>query len=517
MHPGTFAAVTPDKPAVVMAGGGDSLTYRQLHEQADRVSWLFRRLGLVPGDHVAFQLSNRLEFFVVLWGAHRAGLVYTAISTRLGAEETTYIVDNCDAAVVIAEAAAGATLAALAPEHGGATPRLRARYVLGGDAPGWERWEDALAGERTDPFPSTVAGNDMLYSSGTTGRPKGVYRSAGERPIDEVDALTGLCQLAFGYTDETVYLSPAPLYHAAPLRFTRAVHRTGGTVVVMEHFDPEEFLTLVAAQRISHTQVVPTMFVRLLKLPEPVRRAADVSSLRVVIHAAAPCPVPVKAQIIDWWGPVLWEYYAGTEGNGIVICDSEQWLAHPGTVGRALTAEVHVLDDDNREVPAGRTGTIYFGGGEDFAYHRDPAKTAEAHSPQGWGTLGDVGYLDDEGFLYLTDRRANMIISGGVNIYPQEAENVLTLHPKVADVAVIGVPSEEMGEEVKAVVEPVDWADAGDELGAELIAYCRDRLAHYKCPRSVDFTDELPRSDAGKLYKRLLRDRYWPGRAEPPR
>jgi long-chain acyl-CoA synthetase len=310
-----------------------------------------------------------------------------------------------------------------------------------------------------------------------------------------------------------VYLSPAPLYHAAPLRFTRSVHRTGGTVIVMEHFEPSEFLRLVEVHQVTHSQMVPTMFIRLLKLPDVVREAADVSSLRFAIHASAPCPIPVKTRMIEWWGPIVWEYYAGTEGNGIVLCNSEQWLAHPGTVGAPINVDVHILDDDGREVPVGTNGIVYFGGGSDFAYHRDPEKTRQAHSPQGWGTLGDIGHLDEDGFLYLTDRKAHMIISGGVNIYPQEVENLLALHPKVADVAVVGVPDEDMGELVKAVVQPLAWSDAGPDLASELIAYCRVHLAGYKCPRSVDFDPALPRQATGKLYKRFVRERYWQGAA----
>jgi long-chain acyl-CoA synthetase len=310
-----------------------------------------------------------------------------------------------------------------------------------------------------------------------------------------------------------VYLSPAPLYHSAPLKFTMAVHRLGRTVVVMEHFDPLEYLKLIEQHRVTHSQVVPTMFVRLLKLPEADRRRYDLSSLRAVIHAAAPCPVPVKEQMIGWLGPVIHEYYAGTEGNGFCAIDSADWLAHRGSVGRALLGTIHILDDDGVELPAGEAGVIYFGGGPVFGYHNDPDKTAASRTKEGWSTLGDIGYLDGDGYLHLTDRKANMIISGGVNIYPQEAENLLTLHPKVADVAVFGVPNAEFGEEVKAVVQPVDVADAGPELERELIAYCRQHLADVKCPRSIDFEAEMPRAPTGKLYKRLLQDRYWEGHA----
>ena len=309
-----------------------------------------------------------------------------------------------------------------------------------------------------------------------------------------------------------VYLSPAPLYHAAPLRFCMSVHQVGGTVIVMERFDPEEALALIQRYQVTHSQVVPTMFVRMLKLPDEVRARYDVSSLAGVVHAAAPCPVALKEQMIEWWGPIIHEYYAGTEGNGFVYCNSEDWLAHKGTVGKAIAGEIHIVDEDGEEVPVGQEGTIYFGGGTEFEYHNDPKKTAESRNDKGWSTLGDVGRLDEDGFLYLTDRKSYMIITGGVNVYPQEAENILAMHPKVLDVAVIGVPNEDFGEEVKAVVQPMDMAEAGPDLERELIAYCREHLADVKCPRSVDFTDELPRHPTGKLYKRLLRDKYWEGR-----
>jgi acyl-CoA synthetase (AMP-forming)/AMP-acid ligase II len=508
MHPGTVAAVTPDKPAVVMAESGEQITYGELDVRSRRAANLLRSLPVPEGGHVAFQLHNSPAFFECLWAAHRAGLIYTAISTRLTVDETAYIANDCGASALQVSGDLHGGLAELTE----AVAAIPHRFAVGSvaAAPGWVSWQDAVAASASDPLVSN-AGNDMLYSSGTTGRPKGVEQQASVLSLDQADSVTLLCMAVFGFDDTITYLSPAPLYHAAPLRFTRAVHRVGGTVVQMEHFDPEEFLALVERHRITHTQMVPTMFVRLLKLPEAVRTRYDLSSLRTVIHAAAPCPVPIKQQMIEWWGPIIWEYYAGTEGNGLVLCNSTDWLAHPGTVGKPLVGEVHIVDDDGTELSQGATGGVFFGGGSEFRYHNDPQKTAAAHNPKGWSTIGDIGYLDEEGWLFLTDRKADMIISGGVNIYPQEAENVLALHPQVADVAVFGVPNAEMGEEVKAVVQPVEWADAGPELEAELLRFCRSRLAHYKCPRTVEFDPELPRQATGKLYKRLLKDRYWQG------
>jgi long-chain acyl-CoA synthetase len=320
-----------------------------------------------------------------------------------------------------------------------------------------------------------------------------------------------LSQALYGVTADSVYLSPAPLYHSAPLRFTMAAQRLGATVIVMEHFDPMEYLRLIEKHQVTYSQVVPTMFVRMLKLPKEEREQSDLSSLKLVIHAAAPCPVPVKEQMIEWWGPVLFEYYAGTEGNGMTAIDSATWLTKPGTVGKAILGTVHIMDEDGTEQPTGESGTIYFEGGSEFEYHNDPEKTKGSRNDKGWSTLGDIGFLDADGYLYLTDRKAFMIISGGVNIYPQEAENVLTMHPKVMDVAVFGVPNDDFGEEVKAVVQPADMADAGPDLERELMAFCREHLADVKCPRSVDFEAELPRHPTGKLYKRLLKDRYWTG------
>ncbi|MEV0196241.1 AMP-binding protein [Nonomuraea sp. NPDC050691] len=508
MYPGVIAATDPDKPAVVMAGSGEIVTYRRLDEESNRLAHLFRSAGLRPGDHVAFMLGNHPLFLAIAWAAHRSGLYYTAISSRLLADELAYIVDNCGARVFIA----GADLAEVATAITGATPRVERRLMLDGTAEGFESYERAVADLPVTPIPDERQGADMLYSSGTTGRPKGVKPPLPRAPLTEPTMLYKLVAGLFAPSAGSVYLSPAPLYHAAPLRYCMTFQRLGATVVVMERFDPEEYLRLVERHAVTHTQLVPAMFSRLLKLPEETRKAYDLSSLACVVHAAAPCPVPVKERMMEWWGPIIHEYYAGTEGNGFLYASPQDWLAHPGTVGRSLLGPVHVCDERGRELPPGETGLIYFESGVRFEYHGDPGKTRSVQDPQGrgWTTLGDIGHLDADGFLYLTDRLSYMIISGGVNIYPQEAENVLSVHPAVADVAVFGVPDEEMGEQVKAVVQPVSMERAGPALEAELIAYCRSRLASYKCPRSVDFRAELPRHATGKLYKRLLRDEYWP-------
>jgi acyl-CoA synthetase (AMP-forming)/AMP-acid ligase II len=510
MHPGAIAAVSPDKPAVIMAGSGRVVTYRELDEESNRLAQLFRASGLRPGDHVAFMLENHPLFLAVAWAAHRSGLYYTAISSRLTAGELAYIVDNCEARVFISSAA----LADVATSITEATPKVETRLMLDGTAPGFASYEEAVAAHPPAPVEDECQGADMLYSSGTTGRPKGVKPTLPATSLDEPGPLLQLIQFLFAPSSESVYLSPAPLYHAAPLRYCMSFQRLGATIVVMERFDPEQALALIEKHRVTHAQWVPTMFIKMLKLPEETRAAYDLSSLACAIHAAAPCPVPVKEQMIDWWGPIVHEYYAGTEGNGFLYAGPEDWLKHKGTVGRALLGVVHICDEDGEELPPGEHGTVYFDKGPQFVYHGDEDKTKASRDPKGrgWTTLGDIGYLDAEGFLYLTDRRSYMIISGGVNIYPQEAENVLAVHPEVADVAVFGVPDEEMGEQVKAVVEPVSMDLAGPGLEAELIAYCRDRLAPYKCPKSVDFREELPRHPTGKLYKRILRDEYWPAK-----
>ena len=506
MYPGAHAAATPDKAAYIMASTGEVVTYQQLDERSNQLAQLLYARGLRPGDSIAICMENNATYLVATWAAHRSGLYYTAASSRLTAEELEYIVNDCGAQAFIAGATKREVAEAIAPN----IPNVHTRLAVGGQIDGFEAYDEVVAAQPTTPLADEPQGWDLLYSSGTTGRPKGVKVALSGLPVAEAPyAVLMLNQMLYGLTPESIYLSPAPLYHAAPLRFTMAVTMLGATAIIQEHFDPLEYLALIEKYKVTHTQVVPTMFVRLLKLPREERERFDVSSLQAVIHAAAPCPIPVKEQMIEWWGPVIYEYYAGTEGNGFVCCNSEEWVAHKGTVGKALLGAVHIVGEEGDELPAGESGTIYFEGGAQFEYHNDPEKTKGSYNDRGWSTLGDVGYLDEDGYLHLTDRKAYMIISGGVNIYPQEAENVLINHPKVMDAAVFGVPNDEMGEEVKAVVQPVDMADAGPELERELIAYTKEHLAGFKCPRSIDFEAELPRHPTGKLYKRLLKDRYW--------
>lgn len=507
LHPSFHARTQPDKPAYIMAGSGQSLSYGELERRSNQGAQLFRSLGLKPRDHIALLVENSLSFMEICWAAQRCGLFFTAISTHLTPGEIAYIVGDCGARAFITSVAMSETAAIV-------KPLLRpdvACFMAGGALPGYQSWEAASNAQPTTPVADEVTGRDMLYSSGTTGRPKGVKPVIGDEPLGWVNPLLVLlCQKMCGMTAESIYLSPAPLYHAAPLRFTMMMAAVGGTAVIMEKFEPEDFLRLVQQYRITQAQLVPTMFVRMLKLPPEIRQRYDISSLQAAVHAAAPCPVDVKQQMIDWWGPIFVEYYAGTEGNGVTIINSAEWLDHRGSVGRSLVGAIKILGEDGTELPTGEIGTVYFAGGPAFSYHNDPDKTAGAHNREGWSTLGDVGHLDAEGYLYLSDRKAYMIISGGVNIYPQETENTLINHPAVVDCAVFGVPDEEMGEQVKAVVQLQDPSLAGPAMAAELIAFCRQHLSGIKCPKSIDFEAALPRTPTGKLMKRLLRDRYWP-------
>src|SRR5215813_8137682 len=510
-HPSIHARAHPDKIAYQMAGSGKAITYRELDALSNQGAHLFRKLGLQAGDHIALLMENRLAFMEICWAAQRSGLYYTAISRYLTPEEIAYIVKDCGAKVFITSPKCAEQVKDLVKGETG-EPLF---FMVDEPEPSFRSYDKEASAQPTTPIADEVAGYDMLYSSGTTGRPKGIKKQFEGNPIDLPNPfLKVLCANMCGMNADTVYLSPAPLYHAAPLRFNMMAIILGGTSIIMESFDAEQFLKLVELHRITQSQLVPTMFVRMLKLPDEVRRQYNVSSLKGAIHAAAPCPIEVKAKMIEWWGPILIEYYAGSEGNGVTVSTSQDWLTHRGTVGRAIVGKVKILDEHDEEAPAGEIGTVYFADAPAFSYHNDPEKTKRAHNPRGWSTLGDVGYLDGEGFLYLTDRKSYMIISGGVNIYPQETEDVLITHPAVSDVAVFGVPNEEMGEEVKAVVQPHDIGKAGKALEAELIAFCRQHLSPIKCPKSIDFEQELPRTPTGKLVKRHLRDRYWPKTAK---
>lgn len=498
LHPTYHAARNPSRAAIIMGGSGRVMTYGELDAASNRFAQLMRARGVQIGDTIAMCLENTADLFTVAWGAQRAGLVYVAISERLTAPEIAYILRDSGSRLVVGS---GHT-AALLDEVAGFVPEIEQLRFGGG-------LENELAGMPETPVADERAGCDMLYSSGTTGSPKGVrIPLPDDRAIGAVNSLVGLATQAFGIGGDAVYLSPAPLYHAAPLRWSMTVQRLGGTVVVMEKFDPEQALALIERYKVTDSQWVPTHFVRMLKLSEDVRNRYDMSSLKCAIHAAAPCPVPIKQAMIEWWGPVIREYYAGTEGNGFTYISSEEWLKRPGSVGRALLGTIRICDEADDEVPARTEGQVYFEGGSPFAYHNDPDKTRDATNKHGWTSLGDVGWVDEDGFLFLTDRKSFMIISGGVNIYPQEIENLLVTHPKVADVAVIGAPDADMGERVVAVVQPRDMAEAGPALATELIAWLAPQLSRMKLPRQIDFRSQLPREPTGKLFKRLLRDEY---------
>ncbi|MEE4453002.1 acyl-CoA synthetase [Novosphingobium resinovorum] len=496
MHPRPFALSDAQRPALVIPATGETVSYGELEAAANRGAHLLRHLGAKRGDVVALLMDNESAIFDVAWAAQRTGLYLTSISTKLGAADIAYILRDSGARLLV---------------HSDRLAPLAAEALR--DAPGVEsydagRWRSAITYYPQTPVEDESAGTDMLYSSGTTGRPKGVKPPLPQGPLDETTPLETMGTALYGMGEDTVYLSTSPLYHAAPLRWAMTIHRLGGTVVIMERFDAEEALALIESHRITHATWVPTHFVRLLKLPPEARARHDHSSLRAVIHAAAPCPVPVKQAMLDWWGPIVHEYYSGTECCGITALSSAEWLGRPGSVGKAVLGKVKVVDPEGRELPPGETGDIYFADGPSFVYHNDPQKTATAHNDRGWATLGDVGHIDADGYLFLTDRRSFMIISGGVNIYPQEIENHLITHPKVADVAVIGVPHEEMGECVLAVVRPADGVGTGPALAEELTAFTRAALGGVKTPKTFEFRDELPREPTGKLMKRKLIDEF---------
>lgn len=497
-HLGSRAAVAPDRPAVIMAGTDEVRTYGDVDDASVRLARHLRSRGLRTGDHLGLLTENRPEFFDVVWAANRAGLYVTPVNWHLSPAEAGYVIGDCDATALVASAGLAAVVDALDPEDLAA---VATRLSVGGRLDGFEPLEAALAAAGGGEVPDEHDGGWMFYSSGTTGRPKGVVPPLPASGLGAPSFVTMMLAGLFGFDADTVYLSPAPLYHAAPAGWTVGTHRLGGTVVVMDHFDPLALLEAVERHRVTHLQLVPTHMIRLLDLPAADRDRFDLSSLRMVVHAAAPCPIEVKRATIGWLGPIVHEYYSGTEGAGFCRIGPEEWLERPGSVGRSVAGAIHIVGDDGVELPVGSEGEVWFETSRPFEYHKDPAKTSEAWDDRGWSWLGDVGRVDEDGYLFLTDRAGNMIISGGVNIYPRETEDVLIGHPAVADVGVVGSPDPEMGERVTAFVQLAPGAAATED---ELIAWCRERLSHFKCPRDVRFLDELPRLPTGKLLKRRL-------------
>ena len=508
MYTGKHAHLRPLQPAFIMANSGEAVTYAELEARANRLAHLFRNRGLKRLDHYAIFMENNSRYLEACGAGERAGIYYTCVNSYLTAGELAYIVNNSQSRILITSVAK----LDVAREALRQCPKVELCIVADGSSEG-DRivgLRDATSRLPRTPIEDECIGTAMLYSSGTTGRPKGILRPLPEQPPTQQLPIFDFLQRLWQYREGMIYLSPAPLYHSAPQAAVNLTIRMGGTAIIMESFDPERYLELVEKRGVTHSQLVPTMFSRMLKLPQAVRSRYDLSSLEIAIHAAAPCPAAVKDDMIKWWGPIIHEYYGATEGLGFTACNSAEWLAHRGTVGRVLLGELHILDEDMKECPTGTAGTIWFKTATPFEYFNDPSKTREARSPDGTlSTVGDVGYVDNDGYLHLTDRATFTIISGGVNIYPQECENLLITHPKIADAAVFGVPNADLGEEVKAVVQPMPGVHVGPDLAEELILFCSQSLSRQKVPRSIDFEDQLPRLPTGKLYKRLLRDRYW--------
>lgn len=510
MHPRTYATSHPDKAALIMDETGETLTYAELEVLANQGAQFLRKCGIKNGDIIALWARNSIEFMTVYWAAQRAGIYVCPLPTYLSVDDAAYILKDCGAKMLILSSEIKSA-EAFQSEHESLVPELSRIYSLHDESSVLPRWEECLKTMPSTPITDEQAGWHLIYSSGTTGRPKGVKLPYIGGSVIEDNVWVKRYEDIYNLTDQSVFLTCAPLYHSAPILFASNVMRRGATVVIMKKFDAEKTLSAIQNYKITMSQLVPTMFIRMLDLPETVRLSYDISSLELVAHAAAPCPMEVKYKMLDWFGDIIDEYYAGSESNGATLINSAEWRKKPGSVGRSRNAVIRICSELGDELAAGEIGLIYFDGGYDFAYLNDPEKTKKARNPKHptWTTLGDIGYLDEDGYLFLTDRKNFVIISGGVNIYPQEAENILIQHPDVYDVAVFGIPNSDMGEEVKAVVQPMDWNAANQGLETKLIEYCRSQMTHYKCPKSIDFEKSLPRQDNGKLYKKQLRAKYW--------
>jgi acyl-CoA synthetase (AMP-forming)/AMP-acid ligase II len=503
VHLSEIARRTPDKPAIVLSSDGDTTTFAELDRRSRQVASLLRQ-EVDPRGHVAILMDNRPEFLEVAWAAQRSGIYYTPVNWHLTEDEAAYVVDDCGAKVLFTSTEVGQLAERVRARSAGLSTAL----MVGGAVTGFDDYASVVDKGSAEAGEDEREGTYFFYSSGTTGMPKGIEPAHAFPPFGTGLTIDHVMGKSFGFSGDSVYLCPAPLYHAAPLGWSLGAQRHGGTVVLMPKFDPLECLRAIEKHQVTHAQFVPTMFVRMLKLPEEQRRSFDLSSLQVVIHAAAPCPVEVKRRMIEWLGPKLIEFYAGSEGSGMTVITAPEWLTHEGSVGKAALGTLHIVDEAGEELPPGEIGTVFFAGGGTFKYHNDPDKTARAFNEKGWATLGDLGHVDEEGYLYLADRRTDLIISGGVNIYPAEVEDAIVMHPAVADVAVIGVPHDEMGQSVKAVVQLAPGQQPSNALADELLAHCRERLASFKCPRALVFADELPRLPTGKLLRRRVREEH---------
>jgi len=503
-HHSTYAASKPDEPAIILATSGETICWREYDLKVNRIAQYFKDMGLKEKDHIAILLENCETYLEVIDAAIDTGLLLTTVSTHLKKDEMEYVVNNSKSKIVITSEKYADTAAQILDN----TPLVTHRLMLGKTIAGYDSFEETIARYDGSPIEYGIAGSFMLYSSGTTGRPKGIHWDVTDIPVGTMDSNLVTAFALFQINEEAVYLSTQPLYHSAPAAFAMGCLQAGATVVLIEKFDPENALFCIQQYKTTHSQWVPTMFVRIMKLSEEKRLKYDLTSMQCMIHAAAPCPPEIKQQMIEWLGNVLFEFWGGTETGVVTLITSREWMEHKGSVGRGFTANLHIMGEQGQELPPGEPGTIYMESGRQYSYFGEPEKTASARNKDGWTNIGDIGYLDEEGYLYLTDRKSFMIISGGVNIYPQETEDVMIMHPQVADVAVIGVPNPEFGEEVKAVVQPENWADAGPKLEKELIEYARSKVSHIKCPKSVDFMEELPRTPSGKLLKRLIKERY---------